>query len=66
MNKKIKTIVGIATMTAFLTIFAACKNLLSSCAMSDAKPSKPFKLVVKMHETDCFSCLQGDEKHNNH
>ncbi|KWW26158.1 MAG: hypothetical protein F082_224 [bacterium F082] len=63
MNKKIKTIVGIATMTAFLTIFAACNLqscLLSSCALSDAKPSKPFKLVVKMHETDCFSCLQGD------
>lgn len=26
MNKKIKTIVGIATMTAFLTVFAACKK----------------------------------------
>ena len=43
----------------FVTVFLqSC--LMSSCALSEAKPSKPFKLVVKMHETDCFSCLQGD------
>ena len=34
-------------------------NILSSCSEKETKVEKSFVLLVKVHETDCFSCLQG-------